>query len=140
MISRSKYGASLATFARFLERDGALQGDPTFIGAQALGRAYLAMKMLASMGIDLCFRDRMLVLSHLDAAWRELLYLRVAQNANTLDESVLTRYGRLNPAVLVRSDLGQVEPEQVVAQFRPRIRRVRRTILHKRGQEECNGE
>jgi hypothetical protein len=94
--SRFKYGLTLEVFAKLLAEQYSLGDDLSLDAAVGMVRAFLAISRLRDEGLDMGFYGRSLVLTYLELAWRDLLYLRAKISNEELDESILTRYGRIN--------------------------------------------
>ena len=94
--SKSGYGATLPQIANLLEPD---EGeDPTHLIAIYLGLAYQQLQKIDRVSL-LGPGERDLLIPHLFRAWRDLLYLRMQLDPESLDYSLLTRFGAISDAI-----------------------------------------
>lgn len=88
-----RYGTGIDTLAKVAVAN--TTSDPSQDVLVSLAMAYAAMKRLEAKGVDITLNGEPLVLPFIQRAYREAVHLRKEITEDWIDESLLTRGGRL---------------------------------------------
>lgn len=91
-----RYGTPVELLAKKLDSD-CDTSDPSYDLIYALAMAHRAAERLSEVGVDLLLNGRPLLFDHIEAAYREALFIRSKRTPKELlDVSKVSKLGRIN--------------------------------------------